>query len=362
VLGKDVVKPIVKNRKKTFNIAQRMRQRIGRKWQRLKEIMVGLDLSPLRILVAIAINTTQTIRTVFSEWHKDKASQQAAALAYYAMFSITPMLIIAIAIAGALFGEEAAKGQIVGYIQGLIGTKGAQFVETTLKNASQTNMLSGSATAISSLLLLTLAATGMFVQLHDSLNAIWKVTPKGRGMVKAILIKRFYSFLVVIGLSFVIIASLAIHAVMATVNFYVEHALFGESLWGLEQILEFVNFAVSYGLATLLFALTYKYIPDIKIKWSDVWLGAAITSILFALGKSLFSFYIQRSSFTSVYGAAGSLAVVLVWVYYSAQILFLGAEFTKVFTWKWGSLAIAHLSHDLDELAEVEDGYETNSG
>ncbi|AFY68675.1 ribonuclease BN [Thalassoporum mexicanum PCC 7367] len=352
------MKPSARKLKIQPKPGKRIVKGVVRKWKRIQEILAGIDLSPVRILISIAANCGIAVREVCAEWNRDKAAQKAAALAYYAMFSITPMLIIAIAIAGSLFGEEAAKGQIVGYIQGLVGNKGAQFVETALKNANQTNMLSGSRPALSSLLVLVIAATGMFAQLQDSLNSIWKVTPKSRGMVTSILLKRFYSFLVVIGLSFVIIASLTLHAVMRTVSFYVENAIFGESLWWLEVSLELINFMVSYGLATLLFAVTYKYIPDVKIKWSDVWIGAALTSILFTLGKFLFSLYIQHSSFTSVYGAAGSLAVVLVWVYYSAQILFLGAEFTKVFAWRWGSLAIANLSHNLDELGEIEDSYE----
>jgi membrane protein len=348
------VKPLAKKYQIPPRIAKRITRRIVHKWERIKEILAGIDVSPVRIVIAIATNCVQTIQEVFSEWNKDKAAQQAAALAYYAMFSITPMLIIAIAIAGYLFGEEAAKGQVVGYIQGLIGTKAAQFIETTLKNANQTNIVSGALPTISSLVVLAIAATGMFAQLHDSLNAIWKVTPKNHSVVTSIFLKRLFSLAVVIGLAFVIITSLAVNAALATVSFYVENALFGESLWWLELILKLVNFVVSYGLSTLLFAITYKYIPDIKIKWSDVWVGAALTSILFTFGKFLISFYLGHSSFTSVYGAAGSLVVILVWVYYSAQILFLGAEFTKVYTWRWGSMSIANLSHELDELTEEE--------
>ncbi|MBH8561868.1 YihY/virulence factor BrkB family protein [Nostoc sp. CENA67] len=266
----------------------------------------------------------------FKEWNEDKASRLAAALAYYTVFSIAPLLIIVIAIAGAVFGEEAARGEIFRQIQGLVGTDGAIFIETAIKNANKPQ--TGTIASVISILLLLLGATGLFTELQDSLNTIWEVKPKpGRGFIN-IIRQRFLSFAMVLGIGFLLLVSLVISAVLSALVTYFSNLLPGvDSLW------QIVSFLLSFGITTVLFALIFKVLPDVKITWSDVSIGAIITSVLFSIGRFLLGQYLGNSSFSSAYGAAGSLVVILAWVYYAAQILFFGAEFTQVYARKYGS-------------------------
>lgn len=275
------------------------------------------------------------LKETFQEWQEDKASRLAAALAYYTIFSIAPLLIIAIAIAGAVFGEEAARGEIVGQIQGLVGKPGAEFIETAINNANKPGSNGGLASLIGIGVLL-FGASGVFAQLQDSLNTIWEVQPKPtkglRGGIMGFLRQRFLTFSMVLVIGFLLMVSLILSAVLSGLSAYMSHLLPGlDFVWGI------VNFVISFGVITLLFALIYKFLPDVKITWNDVLTGAIITALLFTIGKTLLGQYLGQSSFSSTYGAAGSLVIILAWVYYSAQILFFGAEFTQVYASRYGS-------------------------
>lgn len=270
------------------------------------------------------------LKETFDEWNEDKVSRLAAALAYYTVFSIAPLLIIAIAVAGSVFGEEAARGQIVVQIQGLVGRSGAEAIETAIKNANQP--ASGTIASIISIAALLFGASGVFAELQDSLNVIWEIAPKPDLGVKGFVRKRFLSFAMVLGIGFLLLVSLVVSAILAAINGY-----FSGLLPGIDIIWQIANFVISFSITTLLFAMIYKFLPDGKITWGDVLTGAAITSLLFSLGKFLLGLYLGNGTFGSTYGAAGSLVVILAWVYYAAQILFFGAEFTQVYARKYGS-------------------------
>jgi membrane protein len=266
----------------------------------------------------------------FQEWSKDKASRLSAALAYYTIFSIAPLLIIVIAIAGAVFGEEAASGQIFAQIQGLVGEAGAKLIQEAIKNASQPKQ--GAIASIISVVVLIFGATGLFTELQDALNTIWEVEQKPGRAVKNMVRNRFLSFAMVLGIGFLLLVSLIISGVLAVLVGY-----FNNLIPGIAFIWQIVNFLVGFAISTVLFGLIFKVLPDVKITWSDVWIGAAITSILFSFGRFLLGQYLGNGSFGSTYGAAGSVVVVIAWVYYAAQILFFGAEFTQVYARRYGS-------------------------
>ncbi|MEB3830340.1 YihY/virulence factor BrkB family protein [Phormidium sp. CCY1219] len=284
------------------------------------------------------------LKRTFAEWQKDKASRLAAALAYYTAFSLAPMLIIAIAVAGLVFGQEAAQGEIVAQLQDLVGREGAQVIETAIENARQPR--SGIWATIISIALLLFGATGLFTQLQDALNTIWDVKPKPDEGVKKLLKTRVLSFAMVVAIGFLLLASLVVSAALAAIGKYFDNLV--PELMFLWQTL---NFVISLGVITLLFAMIYKVLPDVKIAWSDVWIGGAITSVLFALGKYLIGLYLGNSSVGSTYGAAGSFVVLLLWINYSAQILFFGAEFTQVYANRYGSRIVPTSHAMFDEGA-----------
>jgi membrane protein len=272
----------------------------------------------------------QLFQETFKEWSEDKASRLAAALAYYTIFSIAPLLIIVIAIAGAVFGEEAARGQIVGQIQGLVGKDGAQFIQTAITNANKPQ--TGAMASIISVVVLLVGATGLFTELQDSLNTIWEVKPKpGRGINNMIRL-RFLSFAMVLGIGFLLLVSLVISTALAALSTY-----FSNLIPGVDFLWPIINFIISFAITTFLFGLIFKVLPDVEIAWSDVLIGAILTSFLFSIGRFLLGQYLGNGSFGSAYGAAGSLVVILAWVNYAAQILFFGAEFTQVYSRRHGS-------------------------
>ncbi|MEM6403841.1 MAG: YihY/virulence factor BrkB family protein [Cyanobacteria bacterium P01_D01_bin.116] len=270
------------------------------------------------------------LKETFKEWNEDKASRLAAALSYYTVFSLAPLLIITIAIAGAVFGDDAARGEIVRQIQGLVGKDGAEVIQTALENAQRPD--TRNLASIISIGVLLFGASNVFAQIQDALNTIWEVKPKpGRSLVQT-LRKRFLSFAMVGGVGFLLLVSLIVNTgLSAMVNY------FSGLVPGVDWIWQFANFAISFAVITFLFAIIYKFMPDVKIDWSDVWVGSAITSLLFVIGKSLLGLYLGNGSFGSAYGAAGSLVVVLAWINYAAQIIFFGAEFTQVYARKYGS-------------------------
>jgi membrane protein len=272
------------------------------------------------------------LKETVDEWQRDKVDQMAAALAYYTLFSIAPLLVIAVAVAGAAFGQEAARGEVVAQIQGLLGKAGAEVVQTALANTQNPESGNGIVPSIISTLALIFGASGVFIQLQDSLNAVWNVEPSPQAGVKAVVRKRIFSFAMVITIGFILMVSLIVSAGLAALSTFTNY-LFPV----LESLGRLFNVGISLGVFTLLFALIYKYLPDINIAWKDVLVGSLFTAILFSIGKELLGFYLGNGSFGSAYGAAGSVVTVLAWIYYSVQIMLFGAEFTQVYTRKYGS-------------------------
>lgn len=255
-------------------------------------------------------------------WLDDKASLLGAAIAYYTIIALAPVLLLAIAVAGFIFGEEAAKKQLVQQIRDLVGDEGGQAVRTMLESAAQPGH--GVLASVVGVLVLLFGAAGMFVQLQDALNSIWGVRPKpGRGVWK-FFSDRFLSFSMVLGIVFLLLTTLIVSSVLAAIVPYIDR-------WQTGILVYVSNEILSLLVVTLLFAMLFRFLPDVIIAWSDVWLGAAVTAVLFEVGKFLIGLYLGRSGVASAYGAAGSLVVLLVWLYYSAQIFLFGAEFTKIY-------------------------------
>ncbi len=267
------------------------------------------------------------LKQTVSEWVDDNVPALAAALAYYTLFSIAPLLIIAIAVAGLVFGQEAAHGAIQAQLRGLIGEPGATVVQDLVASASKRE--SGLLATVLGLAVLGFAATGVFVQLQDALNTIWKAKRRQMSGLLSFLRQRLLSFAMVLGIGFLLLVSLVVSAGLAAAGTFLVGLL---PAW--EAVLHVVNVGISFAVITLLFAMIYKVLPDTRVAWSDVWIGAAVTSLLFSLGKLGIGLYLGKSSVASAYGAAGSFAVLLLWVYYSSQLLFLGAEFTQVYA-RW---------------------------
>jgi membrane protein len=273
----------------------------------------------------------QLIKETFSEWSEDKVPRLAAALAYYTAFALAPLLLIAITVAGFFFGREAASNQIAQQLAGLIGPSAAESINTMIESAGA-NKSGGIIASVIGIATLLFAASGVFGELQDSLNTIWEVQPKPDQGIMATIKQRFFSFAMVLGVGFLLLVSLVLSAVLGALGGMVGGEQADQSL-----IWKAINFVVSFGVITLLFALIYKYLPDVKIQWRDVWIGAMATALLFTIGKAALGWYLGRPGTTSTYGAAGSFVALLLWVYYSAQILFFGAEFTQVYAKSYGS-------------------------
>jgi membrane protein len=259
-----------------------------------------------------------------SDWSRDRAPRLGAALAYYTVFSLVPFLVVVIAVIGLVFGEVAAQSAILSQIAELVGEQTAAAIKDMIQRANQPSTgLFATAVAVATLLI---GASGVFGQLQDALNTVWGVEPKeGRG-VWGFIKDRFLSFVAVLGTGFLLLVSLILSSALAA---------FGKWFGGLlplpEAVLQLMNFAFSFLVVTGLFALIFKVLPDAKVAWRDVWIGAALTSALFTIGKFALGVYLGKSNVASAYGATGSLVLVLLWVYYSAQILLYGAEFTQVY-------------------------------
>jgi Predicted membrane protein len=262
---------------------------------------------------------------------EDDAPSLGAALAYYTVFSLAPLMTIAIAIAGFFFGKEAAQGQIFDELRVLLGEEGGKAIEEMVQSASAQPTVGVVATVISVIILL-FGASGVFGQLQASLNRIWGVKPKpGRGVLGMIQ-DRLLSFGFTLVVGFLLLVSLLLTAGIALVA-----DLAGGLMPASETLAQLLNFVLSLAIITLLFAMIFKFLPDAKIAWRDVWIGAFLTALLFTVGKFALGLYLGKSSVASSYGAAGSLIVLLLWVYYSSQILFFGAEFTQVYANRFGS-------------------------
>jgi membrane protein len=260
----------------------------------------------------------------FADWNEDRVPRMGAALAYYSVFSAAPLLLIAVAIAGFVFGEQAARRELHTEIAGIVGTTAASATEEIVGDVHRNG--SGWLGGLIGLAVLLFGASGVFTELQDALNSIWKVAPQHRSGILAIVRDRLLSFLIVAVTGFVLLTLVIVSAVLNGL----EHVLHPRTIvdgwlwWGTNQIF-------TLGLVTMLFAVIYKTIPDTRVEWRDVWLGAAIAALLFTIGKYVIGLYLTRTAVASAFGAAGSVVVLLTWVYYSSQILLFGAEFTRVY-------------------------------
>jgi len=264
-------------------------------------------------------------RQTVTEWTDNHATTRAAALAYYTVFSIAPMVIIAIAIAGAVFGEAAARGEIERQIHGFVGEAGAKVIQDMVDSAAQPGR--GTIATLIGIGALMFAATGAFSELQEALNAFWKAAPRKVNGLVSFLRTRVVSFAMVLCVGFLLVVSLVASAALSAVGNWVSTSYRRE--WA--DAVQLLNQVISFAGVTVLFALIYKMLPDRKVGWADVWLGAVVTSLLFNVGKFALAFYLTHGSVASSYGAAGSFAVLFIWVYYSSLILYLGAQFTYVF-------------------------------
>jgi membrane protein len=265
-------------------------------------------------------------------WVADYAPSMGAALSYYSVFSMAPLLLIVISIAGLVFGQDAVRGEVFGQLQGLLGADAARTIEGLLASVSQP--AEGVASTVIGMVLLLLGATSVFGELQDALDRIWRAPLRDRsgglwGLVRA----RLLSFGMILGIAFLLMVSLVFGAVVAALGKWWSGA-FGE--WAL--LAHLFDLVVGFALTTVVFAVIYKVMPRVSVKWRDVWLGALVTSLLFTAGRFLIGLYVGRSNLASAFGAAGSLIVVFVWVYYSAQIFLLGAEFTWIYARTFGSM------------------------
>src|SRR5262245_38146097 len=267
--------------------------------------------------------TWNLIKITVDEWQRDEAPRMGASLAYYALFSLAPLLVIVIFVIGFVY-----KGDTVGHIQrqveSLVGADAAKTIAVAIHNAGTFGH--GIIATVVSIVVLSLGATGVFSELHTAMNKIWKVRRSQYGFVLGLLKDKFASFTMVLAIAFLLLISMIISAVLSAVTAYFSYLLPGaDFLWHIADLI------VSFGVVTMLFALLFRYVPDERVTWRDVWIGAAATALLFDLGKFLIGFYIGKSSMGSMFGAAGSVVVILSWVYYSSQLVFLGAEFTYVY-------------------------------
>lgn len=272
------------------------------------------------------------LKAAFQQWNRDKASRLAASLAYYTLFSLAPLLILVIAIASLFFDSAAVRDQLMEQIESLMGGTSADFVRTVLENANRPGGDSGWVASIISIVLLLIGATGVLTQLQMSLNTIWNVEARTDIGLMNLVRKRLLSLGMILVIGFLLLVSLVVSSLIAGLSSYL-HTLTP----GLDSLAQILNFIISFSITTILFALIFKYLPDVLITWGDVWFGAATTAILFSLGKFLIGLYIGNSSFGSSYGAAGSVIILLVWIFYSAQILFFGAEVTQLYGRRFGS-------------------------
>jgi membrane protein len=270
------------------------------------------------------------LKATLWEWNKDRAPRMGAALAYYTIFSLAPLLIIAIAIAGLAFGAKAAQGQIAGQIQGLVGSDGAKAIQTMIRSAHKP--AHGVIGTLIGVFTLFLGASGVFSEMQDALNSIWRVNQEGTSSIWRFIKERFTSFGMVLCIGFMLLVSPLLSALLAAAAKHLEGVLPVPA-----ALLESLDFLLSLLTITVLFAMIFKFLPETRVAWSDVWVGAVLTSLLFTGGKFVIGFYIGKSVSASAYGAAGSLVILVAWIYYSALLLYFGAEFTRVYARTLGS-------------------------
>jgi membrane protein len=266
-----------------------------------------------------AIYVWGIIREAVSDWIEDKASVQGAALAFYSILSLAPLIVISLAIASVFFDANTATTQFLGQVQSMVGKEGAEAVGSMLQTSDKPE--TGTLAAVLGIATLLVGASGVFGQLQETMNMIWDVEPKAGGGIWDLVRRRFLSFAMVLGTGFLLLVSLVLSAGISAVSH-----LFAASWPEMEATVHLGNEVVTFLVMTLLFAMMFKLLPDTQVAWRDVWTGALLTAALFTVGKLLIGLYLGKSAIGSAYGAAGSLVVLVVWIYYSAQVLFLGAE------------------------------------
>jgi len=295
----------------------------------------------------------QFLKDTVLKWIEDDPFQLAAALSYYTFFSLAPLLIIVIAVAGFSFGKEAAQNQIVETIQGMVGRESAEAVQEMIQNTSNKPETGMIATLVG-IIILMVGAAGVVGQLQIFLNTIWGVQLKPGQGIWGLIRQRFISFAMILGIGFLLLVSLVISAVLSSLT-----QVLGTSLGGTAIVAHGLDFLVSFTFVSALFAMIYKFLPDVQVDWRDVWIGAAITSFLFTIGKFLIGLYLGTSGVTSIFGAATSLITILLWVYYSSLIFFLGAEFTHVYARDYGSGVLP--SDNAEKISLVHEAREKES-
>jgi membrane protein len=273
----------------------------------------------------------QMLKDSVRAWLADYAPSMGAALSYYTIFSIAPLLIIVIAIAGLAFGAQAASGAIFEQMRGMVGDSGATAIQGLVQSASKP--AASVFAALTGIITLVLGATSVLGELQSALDRIWRAPPAVGGRWWRMLRTRLLSFGMILVIGFLLLVSLVLSAALVAIGDW-WGPWFGKMRW----LFEALNFALSFAVVTALFAMIYKMLPRVRIAWRDVWIGAAVTALLFTAGKFLIGLYIGKSGVSSGFGAAGSVVVLLVWVYYSSQIFLLGAEFTAIYTYRHGSL------------------------
>lgn len=273
------------------------------------------------------------VKEAASAWVDDNAPRLGASLAYYTLLSLAPLLVVAVGVAAMVFGKTAVEGQLFWQTQGLLGKEGAAAVQELIRNADHPG--SGILSTTLGLVTLLFGASSVVIELTDALNTIWHVPAQQGGAFSSVVSmfkQRAYAFAIILGTGFLLLVSLLLNAAISATG-----AFFNSLLPVPEGVLAIIEFTFAFFVTTVLFAAIYKVMPSVHLNWSDVFIGASVTSLLFTAGKQLIGLYLGKESFASTYGAAGSLVAVLVWVYYSAQLFFLGAEFTKVYAQKFGS-------------------------
>lgn len=300
----------------SMRVVARQAQRCYKPWNRLNRT----DLEVLAI---------ETLRG----WVRHKGSRLGASLAFYTLLSLAPLLLIAVFIGGFVFGDQAVEGRLLEQISGLIGSQGAAGVQAFLSGAHHTRH--GTLATVIGLVSLLFGASAVLLDLKDALNTIWEVPPKAESRLRSLVTiakERIVSFALVLAVGFLMLVSLLVNASIAAAGTF-----FARFLPAPEFLLQSADLVLSLVITTTLFAAIYKTLPATVLEWRDVWLGSAVTSLLFTLGKFFLGLYLGKASFTSTYGAAASVVILILWVYYSGQVFFLGAEFTKVFATRYGS-------------------------
>jgi len=276
----------------------------------------------------------QIVKQAFSEWSEDKVPKLSASLAFFSMLALAPMIVISLKLLSVFLGAKAASGQLQNQVSAMAGQQVAQGIQTTMQAANKPG--SGIIATVISVVIALWGAASLFGELQDSFNTIWEVKPKPNQGIMAWIKNRFFSMTMVMGVAFMLLVSMFVSTMITGVSGWFIGHIFGTDGTASKVIAFLIDFVVSTGIITVLFATMFKYLPDVKIEWHDVWVGGLVTAVLFQIGKYVLGVYLGKAAPGSAYGAAGSLVALLIWVYYSGFILYFGAEFTQVYARKGG--------------------------